>query len=191
MDKKKRALSLFIFLGVVSFLSSCSEPLIEIKTVGPNKLANIPKYIPKINIKQKNQNVSNTSSSSLQPLQNNETSQSLSRKILIKPVDAKPVLEKDRAYFYTSCGSYVRAVDNGLVLFASNSLKSYGYMVIVKDQSGYLSVYTYMQKIYVNKGDEIKRGAIIGEVGANPSNGRCMLMYQTRNSKGDLIKPIL
>ncbi len=188
MGKKKRALSLFILLGTISFLSSCSEPLIEIRTVGPNKLEN---YIPKINIKQKEQTAPNTNSINSQPLQNNEIPQSLSRKILIKPVDAKPVLEKDRVYFYTNCGSYVRAVDNGRVLFASDSLKSYGYMVIVKDQSGYLSVYTYMQKIYVNKGDEVKRGAIIGEVGVNPSNGRCMLMYQTRNSKGDLIRPIL
>jgi Peptidase family M23. len=53
-----------------------------------------------------------------------------------------------------------------------------------------VDVYTYLGKVFVAKGDYVKKGAIIGEVGVDPIDNVCKLLYETRNTNGDKVNPV-
>ncbi|WP_461871137.1 murein hydrolase activator EnvC family protein, partial [Hydrogenobaculum sp.] len=167
MSMVKRLLLVFS-LGLL--ITSCAQ--IEVKSTGPNRLAELTKPIQNIIPKKKPPKPPKPKVES------------------IYPVNAKPVYVGNKVYFYTDCGAMVQAVEPGQVIYSGRTLKAYNYIVLIKTPQNLVDVYTYLGKVFVAKGDYVKKGAIIGEVGVDPIDNVCKLLYETRNTNGDIVNPV-
>jgi lipoprotein NlpD len=76
-------------------------------------------------------------------------------------------------------GMPVKAVAAGRVVYAGNGIKSYGLMVIVKHDEGYVTAYGNNRKILVREGDAVTQGMTIAEMGSR-SGGQPLLQFEMR-----------
>ncbi|MCL2021259.1 MAG: peptidoglycan DD-metalloendopeptidase family protein [Betaproteobacteria bacterium] len=67
-------------------------------------------------------------------------------------------------------GDQIRAAADGKVVYTGDSLRGYGNLVIVKHNNSYLTAYAHNRKILVKEGQNVKRGAIIAEMGNSDSD---------------------
>ena len=64
-------------------------------------------------------------------------------------------------------GTSVKAMNDGIVTLAEKDLFYTGATLIFDHGHGVSTLYMHMDKIFVNKGDHIKRGDVVGTVGAS------------------------
>jgi lipoprotein NlpD len=76
-------------------------------------------------------------------------------------------------------GMPVKAVAAGRVVYAGSGIKSYGLMVIVKHDEGYVTAYGNNRKILVREGDAVTQGMTIAEMGSR-SGGQPLLQFEMR-----------
>jgi lipoprotein NlpD len=62
-------------------------------------------------------------------------------------------------------GEPVMAAADGKVVYAGNSLRGYGNLVIVKHDNTYLTAYAHNSKLLVKEGDTVRKGQKIAEMG--------------------------
>lgn len=62
-------------------------------------------------------------------------------------------------------GAPVQAAENGVVVYAGNELKGYGNLILVRHADGWLTAYAHLDRMEVDRGQEIRRGQRIGTVG--------------------------
>ena len=62
-------------------------------------------------------------------------------------------------------GDPVLAASDGKVVYAGNSLRGYGNLVIVKHDNTYLTAYAHNSKFLVKEGDTVRKGQKIAEMG--------------------------
>ena len=62
-------------------------------------------------------------------------------------------------------GEPVLAAADGKVVYAGNSLRGYGNLVIVKHDNTYLTAYAHNSKLLVKEGDTVRKGQKIAEMG--------------------------
>lgn len=62
-------------------------------------------------------------------------------------------------------GTPIKAAEDGVVAYAGNELKGYGNLVLVRHSSGYVTAYAHASEIAVKRGDNIKRGQVLGKAG--------------------------
>ena len=62
-------------------------------------------------------------------------------------------------------GEPVLAASDGKVVYAGNSLRGYGNLVIVKHDNTYLTAYAHNSKLLVKEGDAVRKGQKIAEMG--------------------------
>ncbi len=62
-------------------------------------------------------------------------------------------------------GDPVQASADGKVVYAGNSLRGYGNLVIVKHDNTYLTAYAHNSKLLVKEGDTVRKGQKIAEMG--------------------------
>jgi murein DD-endopeptidase MepM/ murein hydrolase activator NlpD len=62
-------------------------------------------------------------------------------------------------------GTSILAVDHGVVVYADSGIRGYGNMIVIAHQDEIYTVYAHNRKNFVSKGDEIKKGQLIGQVG--------------------------
>ena len=67
-------------------------------------------------------------------------------------------------------GEPVTAAADGKVVYAGNSLRGYGNLVIVKHDNTYLTAYAYNKTLLVKEGDIVKKGQKIAEMGDSDTN---------------------
>ena len=58
-------------------------------------------------------------------------------------------------------GTQVKAAEDGIVIYAGNELKSYGNLVLIRHNSGWVSAYAHNSKLQVKRGEAVKRGQVI------------------------------
>ena len=66
-------------------------------------------------------------------------------------------------------GSPVVAAANGRVVYAGNTLKGYGNLIILKHDNTYLTTYAHNSKLLVKEGDTVRQGEKIAELGSTDS----------------------
>ncbi|POR46417.1 lipoprotein NlpD [Paraburkholderia eburnea] len=76
-------------------------------------------------------------------------------------------------------GTPVRAAAAGRVVYAGSGIKSYGLMVIVKHDDGYVTAYGNNRKILVHEGDKVTQGMTIAEMGTR-GGGQALLQFEMR-----------
>ena len=67
-------------------------------------------------------------------------------------------------------GEPVTAASDGKVVYAGNSLRGYGNLVIIKHDNTYLTAYAHNRTLLVKEGDTVKRGQKIAEMGDTDAN---------------------
>ena len=67
-------------------------------------------------------------------------------------------------------GEPVQAAADGKVVYAGNSLRGYGNLVIVKHDNTYLTAYAYNKNLLVKEGDSVRKGQKIAEMGDTDTN---------------------
>jgi lipoprotein NlpD len=67
-------------------------------------------------------------------------------------------------------GEPVLAASDGKVVYAGNSLRGYGNLIIVKHDNTYLTAYAHNSKLLVKEGDTVRKGQKIAEMGDTDAN---------------------
>lgn len=62
-------------------------------------------------------------------------------------------------------GQPIYAVEAGLVVYAGLGIKQFGYMAIVKHESGFLSVYAHNNRLLVKEGQQVNKQQMIATMG--------------------------
>ena len=77
-------------------------------------------------------------------------------------------------------GTPVRAAASGTVAYAGNELKAYGNLVLIRHPGGWVTAYAYNSKLLVKRGDYVKQGQTIAEVGQTGIARRPQLHFELR-----------
>ena len=85
-------------------------------------------------------------------------------------------------------GQPIKATASGEVVYAGDSLKGYGNLIIIKHSSTYLSAYANNRSITVQEGQFIEQGQVIANLGTN-SEGSAVSQFQIRKN-GDPVDPM-
>jgi murein DD-endopeptidase MepM/ murein hydrolase activator NlpD len=80
--------------------------------------------------------------------------------------------------FLAPTGTPIYATGNGKVVEAERNNHGYGRMVVIDHGYGYQTLYAHLSQIRVRKGQEIKRGEIIGMVGNTGTSTAPHLHYE-------------
>jgi lipoprotein NlpD len=67
-------------------------------------------------------------------------------------------------------GDPIQAAGDGRVVYAGNSLRGYGNLVIVKHDNTYLTAYAHNRNLLVKEGDAVRKGQTIAEMGDTDAN---------------------
>ncbi|MGD8998898.1 MAG: peptidoglycan DD-metalloendopeptidase family protein [Granulosicoccaceae bacterium] len=78
-------------------------------------------------------------------------------------------------------GSAVRAVSHGRVAYA-DWLRGFGLMVIIDHGDGYMSLYGHNQSLFVETGDWVEAGEVIGGAGRSGGQQRSGVYFEIRNN---------
>lgn len=63
-------------------------------------------------------------------------------------------------------GAHIRAVNDGLVVYADNGVSGYGNLLVIVHADGTSTFYAHCRAIYAAPGQLVARGQVVGEVGA-------------------------
>lgn len=80
-------------------------------------------------------------------------------------------------------GEPIRASADGTVVYASNSIKEFGNMIIIQHSGGFLSAYGHASELVVKRGDDIIKGQLIGFVGQTGNVKQPQLHFSLRKDK--------
>lgn len=62
-------------------------------------------------------------------------------------------------------GTAVKAVENGVVVYAGDELEGFGNLVLIRHSGGWVSAYGHNKEIDVKRGEEVRRGQTIARSG--------------------------
>jgi len=88
--------------------------------------------------------------------------------------------QNDGINIKAKAGSPVKAAEAGVVGYASNGLKGYGNLVLIRHKSGWISAYAHNQKLLVKKGQTVKKGQKIALVGSSGNVKTPQLHFELR-----------
>ena len=67
-----------------------------------------------------------------------------------------------------------------MVIYADNGLQGFGNLVLVRHADNYVTVYAHAKELSVKRGDQIRRGDIIGYSGQTGSVSTPQLYFEVR-----------
>ena len=67
-------------------------------------------------------------------------------------------------------GEPIQAAADGKVVYAGNSLRGYGNLVIIKHDNTYLTAYAHNRTLVVKEGENVRKGQRIAEMGDSDAN---------------------
>jgi murein DD-endopeptidase MepM/ murein hydrolase activator NlpD len=77
-------------------------------------------------------------------------------------------------------GSDILATRSGRVVFYASSFGNYGKTIIIDHGDGLRSVYSRISEIFVQSGENVQRGALVGRVGASVRDKNSYLHFEIR-----------
>jgi murein DD-endopeptidase MepM/ murein hydrolase activator NlpD len=77
-------------------------------------------------------------------------------------------------------GTPIKAAEDGVVAYAGNELKGYGNLVLIRHANGYVTAYAHAKELQVKRGDQIKRGQVIGKAGQTGNVDAPQLHFEVR-----------
>ena len=86
-------------------------------------------------------------------------------------------------------GAFVTAADRGVVVRAGWNDQGYGLFVVIDHNIDYVTLYSHLQEIYVQEGDIVAQGQVIGAVGSTGNSTGPHLHFEVRDF-GARINPL-
>jgi murein DD-endopeptidase MepM/ murein hydrolase activator NlpD len=86
----------------------------------------------------------------------------------------------------TDLGTPIHAAAEGTVTYAGNELKSYGNLVLIKHDNGYVTAYAHAERITVSRGDRVGQGDVIGYAGQTGDVSSPQVHFEIRQG----VKPV-
>jgi murein DD-endopeptidase MepM/ murein hydrolase activator NlpD len=80
-------------------------------------------------------------------------------------------------------GSAVRASQKGEVAFVGVGLKSFGNLVLIKHEGGWITAYAHLGSIEVKEGERLDQGDVIGTVGMSGRVDTPQLHFELRKAR--------
>jgi len=77
-------------------------------------------------------------------------------------------------------GTAIKAAEDGVVAYAGSELKGYGNLVLVRHSNGFVTAYAHASELSVKKGENVKRGQVIGKAGATGNVTSPQLHFEVR-----------
>ncbi|WP_170134970.1 peptidoglycan DD-metalloendopeptidase family protein [Acuticoccus kandeliae] len=77
-------------------------------------------------------------------------------------------------------GTPVHAAEEGTVIYAGNELEGYGNLILVQHKDDWVSAYAHNEELKVSRGDKVKRGQLIANVGKTGSVEQPQLHFELR-----------
>jgi len=88
--------------------------------------------------------------------------------------------ENDGVNIAVPFGTEVKAVDAGMVVYAGKEIHSYGRLILIRHDNGYVSTYAHNSQLMVEKGDRIYSGQIIAKSGQSGNVASPQLLFELR-----------
>lgn len=85
-------------------------------------------------------------------------------------------------------GTAVKTAAHGTVVYVGNDLHSYGNMVLVRHNHGYVTAYAHLDKASVTRGQVLSSGQVIGTVGNSGTVAQHQLHFEVRKG-GQTLDP--
>lgn len=80
-------------------------------------------------------------------------------------------------------GTPVKASENGIVVFAGDTIAGFGNLVLIRHAEGWTSAYAHLDEVLVALGDRVARGQPIGRVGDSGDVKSAQLHFQLRQGR--------
>lgn len=77
-------------------------------------------------------------------------------------------------------GTDVLAAEGGVVAYAGNEVKTYGNLVLIRHDNGWVTAYAYNDKLLVQRGDRVKRGQPIAKAGRTGAADQPQVHFEVR-----------
>lgn len=100
----------------------------------------------------------------------------------------KDGLHNDGINISASRGTAVVAAENGVVVYADNQLKGFGNLILIRHADRWMTAYGHLENFKVKRGQEIKRGDVIGTVGSSGQVDSPQLHFEVRRGT-DALNP--
>nr|WP_317360046.1 peptidoglycan DD-metalloendopeptidase family protein [uncultured Tyzzerella sp.] len=108
----------------------------------------------------------------------------------VNPTSSTPELQLHKGLdIGMAGGTPILAISDGTVTRANFS-SSYGNIVEIRHEDGYLSKYAHQQKLNVVKGQKVKKGDVIGFVGTTGDSTGNHLHLELYDENGEFMNPI-
>ena len=99
-------------------------------------------------------------------------------------------LKNDGINIAAPAGSPVRATADGTVAYAGNELQAYGNLVLIRHEDGWMSAYAHNQELRVARGDRVRQGQMIAQVGQTGNVPGPQVHFELRTGKGRPVDPL-
>ena len=86
-------------------------------------------------------------------------------------------------------GAKIMAVADGKVIYSARRLQSFGNMIVIRHDHGIYTLYAHNQTNYVQRGQSVRRGQVIGRVGHTGRSTGNHLHFEIR-LKDEAINPL-
>lgn len=78
-------------------------------------------------------------------------------------------------------GDLIRASADGVVVYAGNSLRGYGNLILIRHDNSFLTAYAHNQSLLVREGVSVRQGQVIAQMGSTEAT-RTQLHFEIRQS---------
>ena len=80
-------------------------------------------------------------------------------------------------------GASVKAAADGVVAYVGSDVAIYGGLILLRHADGWLTAYGHVEKQSVQRGQSVKRGQVIGQVGTSALDEQDQLHFQIRKGR--------
>lgn len=100
--------------------------------------------------------------------------------VILKFGRIRPGLHNDGINIKTYLNKDVVAAESGLVIYTGNEIPGYGNLVLIKHSQNWITAYSHLDKINLNRGSNVKKGQKIGTVGLSGNVNNPQLHFEIR-----------
>ena len=98
-------------------------------------------------------------------------------------------LNNDGINIAAPAGTHVMAADNGVVAYAGNELRGFGNLLLIRHADGWVTAYAHNAKLLVKRGEKVRRGQPIAEIGSTGNVSAPQLHFEIRKGT-DPVDPL-
>jgi len=98
-------------------------------------------------------------------------------------------LNNDGINIAAPAGTNVMAADNGVVAYAGNELRGFGNLLLIRHADGWVTAYAHNEKLLVKRGEKVKRGQAIAQIGSTGNVSVPQLHFEIRKGT-DPVDPL-